>query len=160
MEAMTIFRRCRAAEDEIQRIQVRISQRWDALTGIGAPQADPNGGSRGGGDTDKTGRIMGDIDQLEREVQARREALQAETVAALTLLDAVPDLENEVLYLYYLKRMSTGEIAKEKSYTPGYVRKVKRDGEQLLAMLSPDRVRASLPAWYLEMYDTERRGAR
>lgn len=155
MEAISIFRRCRAADEEIARLQMRIDQRWEVLTGLSAPQADPNGGSRGGVDRDKNGRIMGEIDQMEREIRARREALEAETVAALSILDMVPDLEHEVLYLYYLQKMDTGAIARKKKYTPGYVRKVKRDGEQLLAMLNPDRVRSTLPAWYLGKYDTE-----
>ena len=150
MNAMTIMKRCRTGKDDIARIQQRIDQRRDLLDSIGAPPADPNGGSRGTGDKDKTGRILADIDLLEREMEARREAWNAEKVAAVALLEKVPDLEGTVLYDYYVKRMDTPEIARKEKYTPGYVRKTKRNGEQLLEMLGPEQVKAVLPAWYIK----------
>ena len=48
-----------------------------------------------------------------------------------------------------MKRWDTPEIARKEKYTAGYVRKTKRNGEQLLEMLSPERVDSVLPAWYL-----------
>ena len=149
MNAMTILKRCRAAKNDIGRLLQRIEQRRDVLDSLSAPQADPNGGSRGTGDKDKIGKILADIDELEREVEARKEAEKAEKTAALTLLDMVPDLEGRVLYDYYVKRWDTPEIARKEKYTAGYVRKTKRNGEQLLEMLSPERVDSVLPAWYL-----------
>ena len=149
MKAMIILKRCRAAKSDIGRIQQRIDQWRDVLTSLSAPQADPNGGSRGTGDKDKTGKILADIDVLEREITARREAYEAEKVSACALMDMVPDLEGRVLYDYYVKRWDTPEIARKEKYTAGYVRKTKRNAEQLLDMLDPDRVNATLPAWYL-----------
>ena len=149
MNAMTILKRCRAAKNDIGRLLQRIEQRRDVLDSLSAPQADPNGGSRGTGDKDKIGKILADIDELEREVEARKEAEKAEKTAVLTLLDMVPDLEGRVLYDYYVKRWDTPEIARKEKYTAGYVRKTKRNGEQLLEMLSPERVDSVLPAWYL-----------
>lgn len=149
MKAITILKRCRAAKGDIERLKQRIEQRWDVLNSLSAPQADPNGGSRGTGDKDKTGRILAEIDELEREKEARDEAYEAEKVAALALTDMVPDLEGKVLFGYYVKRMDTPEIARKEKYTAGYVRKTKRNAEQLLDMLDPDKVNATLPAWYL-----------
>ena len=149
MNAMTIMRRCRAAQDDTERIQQRIEQRRDLLDSISAPPMDPNGGGHGSGDKDKTGRILADIDLLEREKAARQEAWNAERVAALSLLEMVPDLEGKILHDYYVKRMDTGEIARKRKYTAGYVRKTKRSGEQLLEMLGAERVKSVLPAWYL-----------
>ena len=145
MNAMTIMRRCRSGRDDIARIQQRIEQRRDLLDSIGAPPMDPNGGGRGNGDKDKTGRILGDIDLLEREMEARREAENAEKVAAVSLVEMVPDTEGKVLYDYYVKGWDTTEIARKEKYTPGYVRKTKRSGEKLLEMLGPERVAAVLP---------------
>lgn len=150
MKAMTILRRCRAAQADEERLQERIWQRREVLESVSAPQGDPNGGSRAQGDRDKIGAILGDIDQLERELQGRREEELAEKAAAVVLLDMVPDLERKVLYDYYVKRWDTGEIARKEKYTPGYVRKTKRNGEQLLDMLGPERVSAALPAWYIK----------
>ena len=149
MNAMTILKRCRAAKSDIGRLQQRIDQWHDVLTSLSAPQADPNGGSRGTGDKDKTGKILADIDALEREIAARKEAYEAEKVSACALMDMIPDLEGRVLYDYYVKRWDTPEIARKEKYTAGYVRKTKRNAEQLLNMLDPDRVNATLPAWYL-----------
>ncbi len=149
MNAMTILKRCRAAKSDIGRIQQRIEQWRDVLTSKSAPQADPNGGSRGTGDKDKTGRIEAEIDVLERQKKAREEAYEAEKVAVCALMGMLPDLEGKVLHDYYVKRWDTPEIARKEKYTAGYVRKTKRNAEQLLDMLDPDRVNATLPAWYL-----------
>ena len=151
MNAMTIMRRCRAAKSDIERIQQRIDQRRDLLDGMSAPLGDPNGGSRPTGDLDKIGRILADIDELEREMEARKEAGDAEKAAALALTEMVPDTEGKVLYDYYVKRWDTPEIARKEKYTAGYVRKTKRNGEQLLEMLGPERVRSVLPAWYIKV---------
>jgi len=150
MDAMTILRRCRAAKSDVERLQQRIDQRHDVLTSLSAPQADPNGGSRGSGDRDKIGRIMAEIDALERERDARKEAGEAERVAACTLMDMVPDLEGKILFDYYVKRWDTPKIARQEKYTAGYVRKMKRSAEQLMEMISPENVNRTLPAWYLK----------
>lgn len=149
MNALTILKRCRAARNDIGRLQQRIDQWREILTSISAPQADPNGGSRGTGDRDKTGKILADIDLLEREIKARREAYEAEKVSACALMELIPDLEGRILYDYYLKHWDTAEIARKEKYTAGYVRKTKRAGEQLLGYVSPERVDSTLPAWYL-----------
>lgn len=150
MNAMTILKRCRAAKDDIERLQQRIDQRRDVLTSLSAPQADPIGGSRGTGDRDKNGRIIAEIDELERERDARREAAEAEKVAACALVDMVPDLEGKVLFSYYVKGMDTTAIARKEKYQTSYVRRVKRNAEKLLEMISPDRVATTLPAWYMK----------
>lgn len=150
MKALTILKRCRAARVDIGRLQQRIDQRRDVLTGIGAPTADPIGGGHGTGDTDKTGRILADIDLLERQIAARKEALEAERVSACALLDMVPGLESKVLYKYYVKGMNTTQIAMAEKYTETYVRKRKRAGEKMLGELPPEQVAGTLPPWYLK----------
>lgn len=149
MKAIIILKRCRAAKSDIERLEQRLEQRREVLDSLSAPVADPNGGSRGTGDMDKIGRIYADIDEIEREIAARREASEAEKVASCAILDMVPDLERMVLYDYYVRRWDTGEIARREKYTAGYVRKTKRAGEQLLDMLSAERVESTLPPWYL-----------
>jgi len=149
MKAITILKRCRAARNDIDRLQQRIDQWRDVLTSLSAPQADPNGGSRGSGDKDKTGRIYAEIDALEREKAVRQDRAEAERVATRALMDMVPDLEGKILFDYYARGWDTPKIAKAEKYTAGYVRKTKRAAEQLLEMLDPDRVDETLPAWYL-----------
>lgn len=149
MDAITILKRCRGAEEDLERLRQRLQQRHEILTAIGAPQPDPIGGGRGSGDPDKYGRIMADIDQLERQMQSRQEDYRAEAAAAAALMDLVPDLEGKVLYSYYVRRMSVPAIAKKESYQPGYLRKVKKRGEELLRMLAAETVEALVPGWYL-----------
>ena len=149
MKAIIILKRCRAARNDIERLQQRIDQWQDVLTSLSAPQADPNGGSRGSGDKDKTGRIYAEIDALEREKTARQERAEVEKMATRALMDMVPDLEGKVLFDYYARGWDTPKIAREEKYTAGYVRKTKRAAEQLLDMLDPVRVDSTLPAWYL-----------
>lgn len=150
MKAITILTRCREAKRDIEQLERRIDQRHDVLTSLSAPQADPNGGSRGSGDKDKIGRIYAEIDALERERDARKDAEKAENAAALSLVDMVPDLEGKILFDYYVKRLDTAQISRKEKYTAGYVRKTKRNAEQLLDMISPERVDSMLPAWYLK----------
>lgn len=149
MKAIIILKRCRAARNDIERLQQRIDQWQDVLTSLSAPQADPNGGSRGSGDKDKTGRIYAEIDTLEREKTARQERAEVEKMATRALMDMVPDLEGKILFDYYARGWDTPKIAREEKYTAGYVRKTKRAAEQLLDMLDPVRVDSTLPAWYL-----------
>jgi len=149
MKALAILKRVRAARDELAQMDMRIARRREILTSLSAPQADPIGGGRGTTDPDRNGRVMADIDQLERQKAARCEMLEAERMAAVALLDMIPDLESEILDLYYIRGMDTTNIARQKKYTPGYVRKTKRAGEMLLDMLAPERVAETLPAWYL-----------
>ena len=155
MKAIIILNRCRAAEKDLATIQEKIERRRERLDDTSAPQVDPNGGSRGSGDKDKTGRLMGEIDALERQKQAREDAKNAEEIAAFALVDRLPDLEGKVIYKYYVKRMDTTAIAKDPKdprnrYTAGYIRKVKRNAEQLLDMMDPEQVAALLPPWYVQ----------
>lgn len=149
MNAIIILKRCRESKNDIERLEQRIEQRREVLDSLSAPQANPNGGSRPTGDVDKTGRILADIDELERAIAARREAAEAERIASCAIVDMVPVLEGKVLYDYYVRRWDTGTIARKEKYTSGYVRKTKRSAEQLLEMISQERVNATLPAWYL-----------
>ena len=70
-------------------------------------------------------------------------------MAACALVDMVPDLEGRILFDYYVRGMDTVLTAKKEKYQTSYVRRVKRDGERLMEMLSPEKVRSTLPTWYI-----------
>ena len=139
MKAITILKRCRDAEGEIERLEVSIRQREDILTNIAAPQGDPNGGGRATGDSDKTGRVTADKIDLEKRLQDRREALAVELASASALLDMVPSLESRILHRYYVQRKTVAMIARELKYQTGYAKRKKREGERILELLSPER---------------------
>ena len=92
---------------------------------------------------------MADIDGLERALEQRRNQQQAEIVAALVLLDCLPETDSGILYRYYIKRDSVPSIAAAMGFTDGYIRKVKADAESRLDSLQEARVAAALPAWYM-----------
>lgn len=152
MEAITIFKRCRAAAGDIRRLNQRIMQWRDAMTSISAPQADPNGGSHGTGDPDKNGRMLAEIDSLERSLAARKEARTVEIAAACVLLDQLQELESKVLHGYYIRQESIAAIARRLQYQDSYLRKVKINAEKALGDLTEDQVAAALPPWYLQEY--------
>ncbi len=154
-----MLKRCKAAQSEIRRLELRIRQREDVLTGLGGMRMNPNGGSRARGDPDRMGAIAAEIDEIERQKQARADAWKAEAASAMALLDMLPETESGILHRYYLLRESTGEIAVSLRRESSYVRKKKRDGEEIMRMLSAERVAATLPAWYLRDWpdETERR---
>lgn len=156
MEAITIFKRCRAAAGDIRRLTQRIQQRRDAMTSISAPQADPNGGSHSRGAPDKIGKMLADIDALERSLETRKQARTVEIAAACVLLDRLPDLESNVLHGFYIRQESTANIARRLRYQDSYIRKVKINGEKALGELTADQVAAALPPWYLREYGGEK----
>ena len=155
MDAMTILRRCRGSEEEIRRLEGMIWRRRDAMTSLQSVRTDPDGGSRPTGDTDKIGRMLADVDALERRLEERRNAQAVETASSCAMLDMIPDLESRVLYDYYVRRMTTAEVARKQKYQEGYVRKVKKRGEDAARLLTPERVRSTLPRWYLEREEGE-----
>lgn len=156
MKAITILRRCRDANEEIDRLDVSIRQKADILTNIAAPQGDPNGGGRTQGAGDKVVRVMADKIDLERRKKDREEALMVELAAASALLDMVPSLESRILHRYYVQRKSLAVIARELNYQSGYTKRKKREGERILDLLSPERVREVLPVWYIKKYGGEK----
>lgn len=149
MKAMDILRRCRSAASDISRTQQRIAQSRDALTCIAAPQIRADGTDRSARSSDKTSELMADIDGLERALEQRRNQQQAEIVAALVLLDCLPETDSGILYRYYIKRDSVPSIAAAMGFTDGYIRKVKADAESRLDSLQEAQVAAALPAWYM-----------
>ncbi len=96
--------------------------------------------------------MVADIDALERQLEARKQARGAELAAACALLDDLPELESSVLYGYYIGMESAASMARRMKYQDSYIRKVRRNGEKLLNELSGDQVAAVLPTWYMHRY--------
>ncbi len=156
MEAIIILRRCRTAAGEIRWLNQRIQQRREAMTSLSAPPFDPNGGSHGQSAPDKLGKLLSDIDSLERSLENRKQARLVEIAAACALLDRLPALESSVLHGFYIKQESTSSIAKRLNYQDSYIRKVKINAEKTLGELTADQVAAALPLWYLQEYGSEK----
>ena len=74
--------------------------------------------------------MMADIDELERSLEARKQARTVEIAAACVLLDKLQDPESSVLHGFYIKQESTASIARRLKYQDSYIRKVKINGEK------------------------------
>ena len=144
LTAMEILERCRRAEADKRRLRERVEMYRDAagrmtasLDGIGARR------------TDHMAAIMGEIDEVERQLRQREREQSAEIAAALQLLDTLPPLECLVLNRYYLRRETLNAIAVGLGYSYGYVRGRKADGCRLLRALGEGEVMRLLPQWYI-----------
>ncbi len=147
MKAVTILKRCRSAEADKRRIRQRIQQRREAMVCV-TPRLDAAGGGRGASDGDKMTAYVSAIDDLEQALYQREQERMAEVAAACALLDMLPAAESAVLHKYYVLGAKLPGIAQELSYTEGYVRNLKCDGERLLEALPEQRVLTVLPHWY------------
>lgn len=150
MNAVDILKHCREAKGEIAGLREQIERKREILTALPTLKTDDIGGGHGTPERDKTGRILADIDMLEREIQAREDEWSAESIAAVTFLDRLPLIESKILYQYYIKRRGTEEIANKENYTSGYVRKAKRTAEKKLEFVLFDEIAYLFPDWYRE----------
>ena len=146
MTALEIMERCRAAEtdkravsNKIQRYRESAERITSAIGGIGA---------RSTSEPDKLAAIMGEIDELERMIGRRGREYAAELAAANKLLDRLPEMECRVLDKFYLRGMSLAAIARDLSYSYGYIRSVKVAGCRCLEEIPESDVRQLLPKWY------------
>ena len=149
MNAMTIFIRCREADDELRAYAMRIQQRRDALTSITAPPPDPNGGSHARGRHDKIPSIAADIGDIEAAMHHREERKRAEIAAACVLLDCLPVNQSRVMNLYYVQGFRVAQIAKRLNFSDGYIRKLKVISESTASAIDESVVDGALPSWYL-----------
>lgn len=132
MDAIGILNKCRDAPEAIRRTEQRIWQRRRFLDGArGSPES-----------------LAAEIGALEQRLKGQRERLAVETAAACALLDLLPGKESAVLYAYYIDGLSAAGVARRLRYSEGYVRRLRRQGEERLRRIPEDGVAAQLPAWY------------
>ncbi|MEG0742725.1 MAG: hypothetical protein RR521_10875 [Clostridia bacterium] len=156
MKAITIFERCRSAEGDMRRIRQRIEQRREAAENI-TPKMDAIGGGHGTTEPDKIAAFVAAISELEAELQAREQEHRVETAAACILLDSLPGRVSMVLHLYYVRGVKPSAISSKMRFCESYIRKMKAEGEELLAGIAPANVDATLPTWYLREYPEKQR---
>ena len=150
MNAVDILKHCKAAHHDITYLQEQIERKREILTALPTLKTDDTGGSHGTPDKDKIGRILADIDLLEREIQTREAERDAESIAAASFLDRLSPIEGKILFEYYIKRWDTEKIAAKNSYTGGYIRKAKREAEKKLSFVRFEDIKYLFPEWYQE----------
>ena len=145
--AMEILERCRRAEADKRRLRERVDMYRDAA---GRMTASLDGiGARGTGETDHMATIVGEIDEVERQLARREREHAAETAAACQLLDLLPPLECAICNRYYVRRETLRAIALNMGYSYGYVRACKTDACRQLREVDEADMLAMLPAWYI-----------
>jgi len=150
MTAMWIFDRCKLAAGDKKALRDRITRYRESATRISA--ALDGVGARGTAEPDKLLAIMAEIDELERSIQQRDREYAAEVAAACKLLDMLPDVECKIVSRYYIDGVALNTIAREMSYSYGYVRTVKSAACTHLDDIPEAMVAALLPAWYVQTF--------
>ncbi|NLV59207.1 MAG: hypothetical protein GXY67_10640 [Clostridiales bacterium] len=148
MTAMEVFERCRAADEDIRRIEADIERYRDAATNV-SPRLDSTGGGGCSVEKDRVGTLVAEVDRLQRAVQQRIARKCAEIDASCKLIDRLPPTVRSVMHRYYVKGESLNEVAKRMKYSYGYVRKMKSDGVRMAMEIDKEDVAAALPDWYL-----------
>lgn len=128
MDAIEILRRCRSGEEDLQRLRRRLRQ----LERCGA-SADA---------------VRDDLEKCRDAVAKRIRELDAETMAACKIVDALPDPACGILYRYFVARQSQGEITDALHITSGYYKRKKREGLAIVQEMDEELVDALLPEWY------------
>lgn len=142
--AMTILERCRSAEADRRRMLARIERYRDAAGRMTAA-LDGIGGGRSTGESDRMAAIVGEIDEVERQLRQREREYGAELAAANRLLDALTPVEGEIMGRFYIRRQALKVIASEIGYSYGYVCNTKSATARVLRGLPAEGM---LPEWY------------
>ena len=149
---MTLLRRCRAADEDIEKLERRIQRKRERMTSFGGMRMDASGGSRGTGEGDRMAGMAAALDDAERAKRDREEAKIAELNAADQLLEMVPDQESEILERYYLNGNTLSEVARKMHLSAGYVRARKTDADLAAEMINGEKMERMLPKWYLQKW--------
>lgn len=131
MTALELLDKCRNAEADMQTLRRKIAQRRESMTAISV-QLDSIGGGRGSLN-DRMAAYAAEVDELTGALEERAAAMINETRAAYKLLDMLEEKQERVLHMWYMKNCSTSLIARKTKFSEGYVRKLRRDGENALS---------------------------
>ena len=128
---------------------LQLERRKDAMRAFGGIRMDEAGGSRGSGG-DRMARMSGEIDEIERAIQDRKDARMAEVGSAIQMIDTLEDdVAADVMYRYYVTGDGISGISRAIPCDRSYVQRKKREGENALAGIPGDKVAETLPGWYL-----------
>lgn len=144
MRADVILERCRLYAAESRAMRERIRRKRELATEvtrvIGA-------GPRGGGNGDRLSLIAGQVDELERERTARGAAYELEMIAADTILDRIGGDAAQAAYLYYVRGMRPGEIARDMHRSVRGVQQLRADALTAASMMDIE-----MDKWYIKKY--------
>lgn len=146
---MNILMRCRTYGRRRDELTERIRAREDAITRITAVYGRTDGG-HGTGDFDKIADYLAAKAELEDMLQQIDDAYAVELSAAITMLDGLRIMDRIILHDFYIQGLPIHIIARDKGYSEGHVRRLKRHAESLLCDVD---IKPLLPQWYFDDMD-------
>lgn len=146
VNGLELLKRCRDGYQEIDLLNDSIQFRRDSLERCtqrisGIPHSK-------GGIYDKISEITAEVDELERQCTARKEAHAAELCAAVWVLDRLCRYERDVIQLLYFDRVSIRIAARTLGYSESSIKRFKAAGEAKCKEVQQDDLRGLLPEWY------------
>lgn len=147
MTAIQLLERCKWAEEDRRLLKNKIARRRDSATRVTSTL--DGIGSRDTSEPDKQAAFVAEIDELERELALREREYAVEVAAACKLLDGLPEIEASVMDGYYIKGNALNVLARELSYSYGYVRFLKSSAIVRLNAIPEATLNSMLPSWYI-----------
>ena len=142
MTAVELLNRCRETGPKIRAMEAVLDQLRESASAVSV-NLDPNGGSRGGsGEQDRLGRFACEIADQSEALDALRKRWSADMLACVKVLVRLSDVQNAVLYRYYVEGLSVGKVSIVLGYSVGYVKRVKKSGLDALEGVEADDVNA------------------
>lgn len=150
MTAMEVLERCRSAQEDIRLLEARLTRYRESAERITSTIGGT--GSRGTGEPDRMAAIVAEVDAIEHAIARRKVDYAAEAAAACRLMDGLSEMECKVLDGYYIDGKSLALLAREMTYSYGYVRAVKATAVKRILSIDDAVVTRCLPKWYRERY--------
>ena len=128
MTGMDVLRRVRAYDTDMARLRLRLACARDAATRI-TRSTDTTGH---GGMVDKMGEHAAKVDQIEREMAARRAVYERDVLEAARLIGEMEPLQGRVMHLRMMRGMTVRQTAGEMKTSEGSVKGLFRRGREAL----------------------------
>jgi len=129
--ALEVFERFQAADAELLDIQEKIDRRRALATGTTARPLSQNSGSSGGSG-DASVRLldyMGTVEDLERQLEARKVMKENDLACCVYLLETLPANLAGVMSRRYLESKSQRTCGEELGYSVTTIRRMQREAE-------------------------------
>lgn len=132
MTALDVFRRCAAADREIDQIREKIERREALMTGRTARPLSPDGGGRGSGDASmRLVDYVANIEELRAKLEAREKQKASDVMCCLYLADSLEPRFSEVMKKAYLDHKGLKLIGEEMRYSVSQVKRLKAQAEDM-----------------------------
>ena len=124
MTGLDVLRRCSWYKKDMERLKLRLDCVRDAALRV-TRSADATGH---GGQTDKMGDYAAKVDEIEREMQRRREQYARDVGTAARLIERLDPVQGSVLYMRMVQGKSVQQICAQLYYGESTVKKLLREG--------------------------------